>query len=390
MGAKCRAAGRLDAGPGAQPKKSDNRPAARRRAKPRGASAFLRKAVAGVRAVIGSLRFEWYLFLVNCSARAANTGSFLGKCISVSRKWVVVPRFRDLSRCGMLHYGKGPGFFTVVCLAFIAFGLTAVVLNSASSAVSISNKNRVAALGALSIGTASDISVVADNTAGQAASIDFVKSASIDTEVSFISTFIADETPVPKAPAPGALVNGLPAASTSIPEAGDSMNEHLLVSNLETAVKEQSRATKTFVDYAPAPVVRQREPRADWNGSFIWPADGPVTSWYGYRVASVGSTNHKGLDITGGRGSAIYAVDDGDVIYAGNDGRFGKVVRILHDSGIVTLYAHCNSLNVSAGDRVRQGQVIAGMGMTGTASGVHLHFEVIIDGVNVNPILYLP
>ena len=158
----------------------------------------------------------------------------------------------------------------------------------------------------------------------------------------------------------------------------------------ETAVKRQSRATKLTVNNMPLSTALRAEAQIDWDGSLIWPAAGPVSSWYGYRTATIGSTNHKGIDISGSKNTEIYAACAGEVIYSGYDGKFGKVVRIMHDSGVVTLYAHCNSLYVNAGDIVSQGQVIAGMGMTGSASGVHLHFEVIINGTNVNPVRYLP
>ena len=158
----------------------------------------------------------------------------------------------------------------------------------------------------------------------------------------------------------------------------------------ETAVKQQSRATKLTVNNIPLSTALRAEAQIDWDGDLIWPADGPVSSWYGYRTATIGSTNHKGIDISGSRNNEIYAASAGEVIFSGYDGKFGKVIRIMHEPGVVTLYAHCNSLYANAGDMVSRGQVIAGMGMTGSASGVHLHFEVIINGTNVNPVRYLP
>jgi len=122
----------------------------------------------------------------------------------------------------------------------------------------------------------------------------------------------------------------------------------------------------------------------------IWPAEGVLTSRFGPRNIPYGSENHKGIDIAARYGSPIFAADYGEVIFANLQGPFGLLVKLLHDNGHVTLYAHCSELFVEVGERVRQGQTIARMGMTGRASGVHLHFEVIIDGVNVDPLLHLP
>jgi len=127
------------------------------------------------------------------------------------------------------------------------------------------------------------------------------------------------------------------------------------------------------------------------TGSFIWPTQGRLSSLFGLRRSAVGSSNHRGIDISGPMGTPIFAADGGEVIFSGwSGGGFGFKVLIEHDNGIITLYAH-NSLNIAqVGDRVYQGQIIAEMGRTGTATGVHLHFEVIIDGVQVDPLLHLP
>jgi len=128
----------------------------------------------------------------------------------------------------------------------------------------------------------------------------------------------------------------------------------------------------------------------DSTGSYIWPAHGNLTSRFGYRSATVGSTNHKGIDICAKTGDPIYAADAGEVIVSGWSNSFGYVIEVRHDNGHITLYAHCSSLYVSVGERVKQGQVIAGMGCTGRANGVHLHFELKINGENVDPLPYLP
>jgi len=126
------------------------------------------------------------------------------------------------------------------------------------------------------------------------------------------------------------------------------------------------------------------------TGTFMWPTEGRLSSLFGPRVTNVGSSNHRGIDINSRHGSPIFAADGGEVIASGWANAFGLMIKIRHDNGMVTLYAHCSELLVDVGDRVSQGQVIARMGRTGVASGVHLHFEVIVDGVQVDPLLHLP
>ena len=126
-------------------------------------------------------------------------------------------------------------------------------------------------------------------------------------------------------------------------------------------------------------------------GAYIWPAGGDLYSTFGPRSGGVGSSNHKGIDISGKKGDSIYAADGGEVILADSSlSGFGLLVQILHDNGEVTYYAHNSELLVECGQRVSQGQEIAKMGSTGTASGVHVHFEIRVDDTPVDPIDYLP
>lgn len=125
-------------------------------------------------------------------------------------------------------------------------------------------------------------------------------------------------------------------------------------------------------------------------GRFIWPAQGVISSDFGYRSVSVGSSNHRGIDIAGEACSEIAAADGGEVIFAGENGGYGNLVKIRHDDGKVTFYAHCSSLCVTEGERVSQGQVIAYMGSTGVSTGTHLHFEVRVNDVAQDPMDYLP
>lgn len=127
------------------------------------------------------------------------------------------------------------------------------------------------------------------------------------------------------------------------------------------------------------------------TGSYIWPVSGRmISSYFGPRSVSVGSSNHKGIDIPGDFAQEIQAADGGEVIFAGWASGYGNFVQIQHDNGDVTCYGHCTALLVEVGEKVYQGQPIALMGSTGNSTGVHLHFEVRIGGNQVNPLDYLP
>ena len=131
-------------------------------------------------------------------------------------------------------------------------------------------------------------------------------------------------------------------------------------------------------------------PSTESYGEFIWPTTGNLTSDFGPRNVTIGSSYHQGIDICGDYAQDIVAADGGEVILAEWYGGYGNYVQILHDDGTITAYAHCSDYYVSVGERVFRGQPIAAMGDTGTVSAVHLHFEVLIDGVRCDPLPYLP
>lgn len=129
------------------------------------------------------------------------------------------------------------------------------------------------------------------------------------------------------------------------------------------------------------------------GGQFAWPSTSTyITSPYGTRVHPITGKvkTHTGLDIGAAMGTNIYAAADGTVLISGwNTGGYGNYVVIDHGGGLTTLYAHCSSLLVSAGQRVSKGQVIAKCGSTGMSTGPHLHFEVLKNGVHTDPNAYL-
>jgi len=124
----------------------------------------------------------------------------------------------------------------------------------------------------------------------------------------------------------------------------------------------------------------------------IWPASGTVTSEFG----EVRRTHiHKGIDIANSTGTPILSTANGTVIAVGTSGGFGKRGMIYHGTDengttYVTVYAHLSQIKVSIGDKVYQGEVIGLMGNTGHSTGSHLHYEVRVNGVPVNPRYFLP
>lgn len=113
----------------------------------------------------------------------------------------------------------------------------------------------------------------------------------------------------------------------------------------------------------------------------IWPVDGTVTSEYGPRWGRV----HAGIDIAGPIGTPIRAAKPGEVVFAGAMGGYGLIVIIAHAGGMETRYAHMNSVAVSDGQQVNQGDVIGARGNTGQSTGPHLHFETRSGGTPQNP-----
>jgi murein DD-endopeptidase MepM/ murein hydrolase activator NlpD len=123
----------------------------------------------------------------------------------------------------------------------------------------------------------------------------------------------------------------------------------------------------------------------------IRPTAGWVTSGFGYRHSPFTGKRefHKGLDIANHKGTKILAAADGIVTFVGARGLFGNLMIINHGHGITTRYAHLEKTLFKKGDRVSRGKTIALMGNTGRSTGAHLHYEVRLNGVPVNPSNYI-
>ena len=117
----------------------------------------------------------------------------------------------------------------------------------------------------------------------------------------------------------------------------------------------------------------------------IWPCDGVVVSGFGMRWGRM----HEGIDIGCAYGTPNRAAASGTVIYAGWLGGYGNLVVVDHGNGLSTAYAHASSILVSVGQSVSQGQTVSLVGSTGHSTGPHLHFEVRVNGIAVDPLPYL-
>ena len=126
------------------------------------------------------------------------------------------------------------------------------------------------------------------------------------------------------------------------------------------------------------------------NGIYlaVVPVTGRITSRFG-AVESIRDHTHKGIDIAATRGTPILATASGTVTFAGWSSGYGYLVKIGHGNGVETYYGHCSKLYVSAGDTVEAGEQIAAVGSTGNSTGNHLHFEIRLDGKQVNPQTYV-
>lgn len=131
--------------------------------------------------------------------------------------------------------------------------------------------------------------------------------------------------------------------------------------------------------------------RQNYGSPFGFPWLGYVTSPYGYRVHPISGDKdlHQGIDIAAPEGTPILAVRGGHVVSAGDAGGFGLCLVIEGEDGYQSRYAHCSFLAVSAGQEVRQGDVVAYVGNTGDSTGPHLHLEAVHNGEYLNPYFFV-
>ena len=123
----------------------------------------------------------------------------------------------------------------------------------------------------------------------------------------------------------------------------------------------------------------------------ILPALGWLTSFFGQRISPISGQPrfHEGLDVGASIGTDIHASADGTVTFAGNRPGLGNYIQIDHGYGIETIYAHASALTVRAGVQVKRGDLIARVGSTGYSTAPHLHYEIRVNGVAVDPLYYI-
>ena len=150
-----------------------------------------------------------------------------------------------------------------------------------------------------------------------------------------------------------------------------------------------SRSSGAPARRGPArPNATEHPPMAAEGARLAWPVAKPVvSSKFGHRWGR----NHEGIDLAAPLGVAVFAADDGVVIYADNLlSGYGNMVILEHNGGLLTAYAHNSVLLVQKADRVRRGQMIARVGQSGRATAPHLHFEVRVGEKPRDPMLFLP
>ena len=206
-----------------------------------------------------------------------------------------------------------------------------------------------------------------------------------DTEVAYQTEYYSDDS----------LYNGVSRVTTE----GETGINHLTatvtyVNNIETS----RRVTNAKVVSTPVTeriALGTKTPPEQYStedagyGKFIWPMEVGKSHISEYTVWDGGYAGHVGIDIVAYYGAPIYAGASGTVTHSGWNYGYGNCVIIDHGNGYQTLYGHCSELLVSVGEKVIQGQVIAKEGASGYVSGAHMHFEVRMGNVKLNPVNYL-
>jgi len=123
----------------------------------------------------------------------------------------------------------------------------------------------------------------------------------------------------------------------------------------------------------------------------ITPVLGVISSGFGYRKHPIDGINkfHYGTDVAADVGTPVLAFADGVVEYIGESDIYGQYIKLRHNGGVTTFYAHCSKLCAKKGQKVLIGDTIAKVGESGNATGPHLHFEIRLDGIFLDPVYYI-
>lgn len=167
---------------------------------------------------------------------------------------------------------------------------------------------------------------------------------------------------------------------------------HKVIADIVYKNKSQISKTILYEDIVTEPVAKIVERGTKAPPTYLKPiSGGRQSSGFGKRKAPKkgASTFHKGIDWAIPTGTAVMAARGGKVVRAGWGSGYGYVVYIQHDDGAVTRYGHLSKILCKSGQSVKQGEKIALSGNTGVSTGAHLHFEILINGAQVNPLKYL-
>lgn len=159
----------------------------------------------------------------------------------------------------------------------------------------------------------------------------------------------------------------------------------LLIYPVKASVKKT-----THPDHHLNLVSKSKTKSAD-NYPDMWPTQGTITSLFGLRFHPVLHRYrfHAGVDIANFKNTEVLAAADAVVMFAGHEKGYGNLVILDHGNGFETVYGHAEDILVSAGEEVKKGQLIAGMGSTGVSTGDHLHFEIRFAGEAVDPTVFI-
>ena len=188
---------------------------------------------------------------------------------------------------------------------------------------------------------------------------------------------------------------GLKAEPTLVSETSDQIHDADVSSSLDQlhALRSSALSGATMVGLTMG--LTRNATTADWikanAAPNLWPVEGQVTGSFGERIDPFNGEGafHSGVDIGSSYGAQIIAPADGVVTFTDVMGGYGKAIMINHGNSISTRYGHLSGFAVTAGQRVHRGDVIGYVGESGRSTGPHLHYEVRINDIPVNPYKYL-
>ena len=157
------------------------------------------------------------------------------------------------------------------------------------------------------------------------------------------------------------------------------------LTQLKGAASKQEASLQTLIEYF-------EDKRSLYAATpAVWPIRGWVTSPFGNRISPITGMKqfHEGIDIAAQIGTPVVAPADGVVIKADFESGYGNIVELSHGYGLKTVFGHNSQFNVKPGQHVKRGDIIAYSGNSGSSTGPHVHYEVRVNGLPVNPVRYL-